>query len=312
MIGMYWNRTFQRTPLSGRREIDHIGRRRVFGRLGREVNEHILVSLSTELLQKGWSLYTFSRLPAVFFKSKSRPGESWAEDGLTVPKRLSRMLDVSLRHDYNCGMSSFDTKPAVLTAHPSTPNENVRSLEVQLRAEEPDMLVFQYSMLADMSRIRVPSAGAGAGPGPGAGPGAGPGPGAGAGTGARSDSLWKHTCFEAFVAAKEATDYHEFNFAPSLDWAIYRFSAYREGRSPAAIGGAPEIFVHRSDDGLELKSVVRLGHLAALSDVRRLRIAVAAVIEDDKGRLSYWGLRHPPGKPDFHHPNGFALEVARA
>ena len=40
-------------------------------------------------------------------------------------------------------------------------------------------------------------------------------------------------------------------------------------------------------------------------------IALAAVIEDENGRLSYWGLRHPPGKPDFHHPNGFALEVAR-
>jgi hypothetical protein len=48
-----------------------------------------------------------------------------------------------------------------------------------------------------------------------------------------------------------------------------------------------------------------------LRDVRHLRIALAAVIEDDNGRLSYWGLRHAPGKPDFHHPNGFALEVAR-
>jgi hypothetical protein len=39
---------------------------------------------------------------------------------------------------------------------------------------------------------------------------------------------------------------------------------------------------------------------------------MAAVIEDDAGGLSYWGLRHAPGKPDFHHPNGFALEVARS
>jgi hypothetical protein len=46
-----------------------------------------------------------------------------------------------------------------------------------------------------------------------------------------------------------------------------------------------------------------------LRGARRLRIALAAVIEDENGRLSYWGLRHPPGKPDFHHPDGFALEV---
>ena len=65
------------------------------------------------------------------------------------------------------------------------------------------------------------------------------------------------------------------------------------------------------DDGLELQSSVRLGHLADLRDARHLRIALAAVIEDEHGRLSYWGLRHPPGKPDFHHPNGFALQVAR-
>jgi hypothetical protein len=187
-------------------------------------------------------------------------------------------------------MSSIDTRLAVLTAHPSTPNDDVRSLEVQLRTEEPDIIVFQYSLVADMSRVRVPLSGAGG----------------------RADALWEHTCFEAFVAAKEAPCYHEFNFSPSLDWAIYRFGAYREGMSPADIGRAPEISVRRGDDRFELKSAVQLGHLADLRDVRHLRIALAAVIEDDNGRLSYWGLRHPPGKPDFHHPNGFALEVARS
>jgi hypothetical protein len=181
-------------------------------------------------------------------------------------------------------------RSAVLTAHPSTPNDEVHSLAVQLRAEEPDILVFQYSLVAEMSRVRVPLSGASA----------------------RADALWEHTCFEAFVAAGNAPGYYEFNFSPSLDWAIYRFSAYREGMSPAEIGRVPEISVSRSDDGLELKSAVRVGHLADLRDVRLLQIALAAVIEDDNGGLSYWGLRHPPGKPDFHHPNGFALEVARS
>jgi hypothetical protein len=175
-----------------------------------------------------------------------------------------------------------------LTAHPSTPNDAVRSLEVQLRAEDPGILVFRYSLDADMSRVRVPLSGAGG----------------------RADGLWKHTCFEAFVAPADAPGYHEFNFSPSLDWAIYRFSAYREGMSSAETGRAPEISLRRTDDGLELRSAVHLGHLADLRDVRHLRIALAAVIEDENGRLSYWGLRHPSGKPDFHHPTGFALEVA--
>jgi hypothetical protein len=184
-------------------------------------------------------------------------------------------------------MSSVDTQPAVLTAHPSTPNDAVRSLGVQLRAKEPGILLFQYSLDADMSRVRVPPSGAGG----------------------RADALWKHTCFEAFIAPADGPGYHEFNFSPSLDWAIYRFSAYREGMSLAEIGRAPEISMRRADDGLELEAAVRLGHLADLRDARDLRIAVAAVIEDKNGRLSYWGLRHPPGKPDFHHPIGFALEV---
>src|SRR5258708_39460312 len=148
-------------------------------------------------------------------------------------------------------MSSIDTRSAVLTAHPSTPNDEVRSLTVQLRVEEPDILVFQFSLVADMSLVRVPLSGASR----------------------RADALWEHTCFEAFAANGDAPGYHEFNFSPSLDWAIYRFSAYREGMSPAKIGRAPEISVRRGDDGLELKSVVRLGHLAEL-DVRHLRIAL--------------------------------------
>ncbi len=186
-------------------------------------------------------------------------------------------------------MSLVVTQPIVLTAHPSTPNGAVRGLGVQLRTEEPGVLVFQYSLDADMSRVRVPPSGAGG----------------------RADALWKHTCFEAFVAPANAPGYHEFNFSPSLDWALYRFSAYRERMSPAEIDRTPEISVRQGDDGLELKSTVRLADLADLRDARHWRIALAAVIEDENGGLSYWGLRHPPGKPDFHHPRGFALQVAR-
>jgi hypothetical protein len=130
------------------------------------------------------------------------------------------------------------------------------------------------------------------------------------GPGRRADTLWKHTCFEAFVAPAEESGYYEFNFSPSLDWAIYGFSAYREGMSQAEVGRVPEISVRRREDGLDLQSAVSLSEIADLRDTRHLRIALAAVIEDQNGRLSYWALRHPPGKPDFHHPNGFALEIA--
>jgi hypothetical protein len=180
-------------------------------------------------------------------------------------------------------------QPTVLTAHPSTPSDAVRSLGAQVRAEEHGILVFQYSLVADMSRVCVPPAG----------------------EGCRADDLWKHTCVEAFVAPEDGPGYYEFNFSPSRDWAIYRFSGYREGMEPGETREAPDISVRRRDDGLELRSVIRLEHLAGLKEARRLRIALAAIIEDKNGRLSYWGLRHPPGKPDFHHPHGLALEVTR-
>jgi hypothetical protein len=232
-------------------------------------------------------------------------------------------------------MSFVKARPAVLTAHPSTPRDAVRALAVWVRAEEPVALVFEYSLDADMSRVRVPAPGAGV----------------------RADGLWKHTCFEAFLAPAdapgvgapgvdaprvaapgvdapgvdapgvdapgvdapgveapgvEAPSYHEFNFSPSRDWGVYRFSAYREGMSPAQFGPLPQISVHRREAGLELEARVHLGALAGLRDARRLRVALAAVIEDEEGRLSYWALRHAAGKPDFHHPSAFALEVALA
>ena len=210
-------------------------------------------------------------------------GASWTEFAFS-----SICADRRVAQDYNYRMSTLVTQSAALTAHPSTLNHAVRRLGVQMRAEEPDILVFQYLLDADMGGIRVPPAGAGG----------------------RADALWKHTCVEAFVASEAAPVYHEFNFSPSLDWAIYRFSAYREGMSSVELGRAPEISVRRGDDGLELRAAVRFGDRADMREAHRLRIALAAVIEDENGGLSYWGLRHPPGKPDFHHPNGFALEIA--
>jgi hypothetical protein len=40
------------------------------------------------------------------------------------------------------------------------------------------------------------------------------------------------------------------------------------------------------------------------------RIGVTAVIESPAGDLSYWALKHPAEKPDFHDPNGFSITLA--
>jgi hypothetical protein len=183
---------------------------------------------------------------------------------------------------------------SLLLAHPSTPNDTVRSLRAQLQADLPGVLMFRYVLDADMARVRVPQ---GLAEEPAGGP---------------TDALWKHTCFEAFVGPADAPDYYEFNFSPARHWAIYRFSAYREAMPAGEKGRAPRICVRHSERGLELEATVHLERLPGLRGVPRLRVGLTAVIEDDGGRLSYWGLKHPLPKPDFHHSGGFALEVARA
>ena len=39
------------------------------------------------------------------------------------------------------------------------------------------------------------------------------------------------------------------------------------------------------------------------------QLALTAVIEETNGVKSYWALKHPPGKPDFHAAVGFVLEL---
>jgi hypothetical protein len=67
--------------------------------------------------------------------------------------------------------------------------------------------------------------------------------------------------------------------------------------------------VRRAENRLELDAIIRSDRLPALHPAVPLRLALSAVIEEDGGMLSYWALKHPPGKPDFHHPDAFALEI---
>jgi hypothetical protein len=127
----------------------------------------------------------------------------------------------------------------------------------------------------------------------------------------RTDGLWQHTCFEAFVRAAAATEaYYEFNFSPSGEWAAYRFDAYRHGMTPLAMD-APRMDVRRHGEHLD----VDVEWLPS-PDLRRPqpnRVAsLTAVIEDRDASLSYWALRHAAQKPDFHHRDSFVLQLPAA
>jgi hypothetical protein len=186
-------------------------------------------------------------------------------------------------------MSFAIAQPVILMAHESTPSDVVQTIAVRVTTAEPDLLTLRYHLQADMSRVRIPEAGTAA-------------PG-------RTDGLWKHTCFEAFVRTAESPSYYELNFSTAKQWAAYHFDSYRSGMKPVELVRAPGIEMRTAVDHLELDAVLPLPITFDSVAARAALLALSAVIEEDNGRLSYWSARHPPGKPDFHHHDAFALEL---
>jgi len=127
---------------------------------------------------------------------------------------------------------------------------------------------------------------------------------------ARGDELWQHTCFEAFVGTAAGAAYYELNFAPSTRWAAYRFGSHRRGMQVATEIGAPGIETQSSSDRYTLRAALNIAELSGLPRDRGWRLGLAAITEDARGAKSYWALAHPPGKPDFHHFDCFALEFS--
>ena len=183
-------------------------------------------------------------------------------------------------------MSSAGAQRAYLFAHADAGGDFVWSIAAEAQFSAGAILSCRYTLQGDVARLRLPRTG----------------------LSRRADGLWKHTCFEAFVTTADTRAYYEFNFSPALDWAAYRFEDYRQGMSVAALPQAPGLQVRRNSEGLELAASVHLGG-TPLGAARALRIALAAVIEEQDGRLAYWALRHPAGNPDFHHPESFTLEL---
>lgn len=127
---------------------------------------------------------------------------------------------------------------------------------------------------------------------------------------ARRDALWQHTCFEAFIGVAGTPAYLEYNFAPSADWASYRFARYREGMAEALDLPQPDIFIERDGATRFTQTVIVDASLPRKEGWGSL--ALSAVIETLDGAKSYWALAHPPGKPDFHHADCFAIELPAA
>jgi hypothetical protein len=169
-----------------------------------------------------------------------------------------------------------------LACHPQTLSQAIRGIEVVAGQAANGSLTLAFALEGDLSALRIPEAR----------------------PARRVHGLWQHTCFEVFVMEEEGPGYREFNFSPSGEWAAYTFRGYREG-GELEVEMSPGIALQRSGDRLELAAQI---HTDCLPPGRSLRLGLSSVVEDADGVLSYWALRHPPGKPDFHHPDAFALQ----
>lgn len=171
-----------------------------------------------------------------------------------------------------------------LYPHPSANCGAVRSLQAQAHRGQ-EGLFLRYTLAGEIDALHIPPVDAPR----------------------HADGLWQDTCFEVFIkSAGPQAGYYEFNFAPSTAWACYRFDAYRHGME--AVDAAPAITLSRQADQIRLDAFIRRDDLPLLADAGLL-LGLSAVIKGNNGQISYWAAAHPPGKPDFHHPDSFVCAI---
>lgn len=182
------------------------------------------------------------------------------------------------------------TAPALpLVCHPAAPCALPLRIEATLALIETGPhhgWLLRYALRGDVSRLRVPT------PVP-------PGP---------ADGLWQHTCFEAFIGVAGEAAYREFNWAPSGQWAAYRFSAERQRDAAAEAQQGPlvpRIEVHTGPESLCLLVGLPMSALPLPTAAQVWEVGLSAVIETSDGQLSHWALQHPSARPDFHHRGGW-------
>jgi hypothetical protein len=155
-----------------------------------------------------------------------------------------------------------------LVRHPDTPPGAIHSIDAELE-RLPGGAIAIFRVMGDMARLVIP-------------PPTAPD---------RTDGLWRTTCFELFVAG-EGSEYREFNFSPSGQWAAYEFDGYRTGMRNISARVETEIYQINSELDFSAKIKIDLPN--------PVLVGLTAVIEEADGVISYWSTAFAPGKPDFH------------
>lgn len=171
-----------------------------------------------------------------------------------------------------------------LAAHPANPVRFHQRIECTLAHAADGGLQIDYAIHGLNLDLRVPTPHA-------------PAP---------ADALWRTTCCELFVGPAGQSDYREFNFSPSGQWAVYDFLDYRERKPGSPDCHSPALQFERGEDLLKLSARLPHTSLPPVAKHGTLRIALSVVLEANDGSLGYWALAHAAGKPDFHRA-GFML-----
>jgi hypothetical protein len=124
---------------------------------------------------------------------------------------------------------------------------------------------------------------------------------------ARKSALWEETCFEFFLAKKDADPYWEFNISPAGDWNVYYFTSYRQGMSEASAFASLPLMLEARPGSLRLSLEVDLEKIKAAEQA--LDVGVSAVVKTLDGRRTHWALVHPGPRADFHRRDGFVLDL---
>jgi hypothetical protein len=172
-------------------------------------------------------------------------------------------------------MANVSINAVRLSCHPATPPVSAKHIDVDIRTSPKGRLFARFSLECDTHASR------------------------------RSDRLWETTCFEIFMKAAGESRYFEYNFSPSTEWALYRFTDYRQGMAEEMVS-RPRISCDYSDSHFALNTEFELPHAC---QAKELTLGIAAVVEEAEAVKSYWAIAHPADKPDFHHKDCFALQL---
>ncbi|MEP7350801.1 MAG: DOMON-like domain-containing protein [Sphingorhabdus sp.] len=170
-----------------------------------------------------------------------------------------------------------------MNRHPDSACQSVTSLNVEVRQQEGSNLALRFMLTGDISKLNIPQKH----------------------PSERTDGLWHTTCFELFIRKPETSAYLEYNFSPSSRWAAYRFAGYREGMAELT-ADTPKIGLDMSETHFTLDTELML---PVEYWAEKLQLGLSVIVEETDGAKSYWALAHPPGPPDFHHRDCFALQL---